>query len=79
MSDFCCILQLQEGYKQCSKCTIGLFTRVCGLELLRDSLIKFQNLVHLSEAPPPIEGYGANVTCGSQPHVKVQERYLPSF
>jgi hypothetical protein len=42
-------------------------------------LQKVPNLVHLRDAPALIKGYVANVTCGTKTHVKVQNRYLPSF
>jgi hypothetical protein len=30
MSDFCCMPQLQVGYKRCARCLAGLFTGVRG-------------------------------------------------
>src|SRR5215208_6939010 len=37
MSDFCCILPLQESYKRPSRCMRGLFTEVRGRRILRTS------------------------------------------
>ncbi len=57
-----------------------LFTLgVRGTGILGSSPRKLQQLVHLSDAPTLIEGYVANVTWAEKPHVKVQDRYLPSF
>jgi hypothetical protein len=37
MSDFCCMPQLQVGYKRCARCLAGLFTGVRGRGLLGNS------------------------------------------
>jgi hypothetical protein len=73
-------VRTQDSYLP-SAWTSGLATRASGVNFscreFSDVRQNVSNITHLGDALTLIQAYVATVTCGTNPQVRAQNRYLP--